>query len=91
MEELQSARIVPELKLTEAMVRRMVREEMAETLADVLARRDRALFVDAGAAVKASWRVAQIMAEEQGWTASVMERQRADFERLALGYRPEGI
>ena len=91
MEELQSARIVPELKLTEAMVRRMVREEMAETVADVLARRDRALFVDAGSAVKASWRVAQIMAEEQGWTASVMERQRADFERLALGYRPEGI
>ncbi|MEI7923726.1 MAG: FAD-dependent oxidoreductase [Planctomycetota bacterium] len=89
--ELQSGQIVAELPLTELMVRRMAREEMAETVADVLARRERALFVDADAAVAAAGRVSQIMAEEKGWSAPVMERQKSDFQRLALGYRAEGI
>lgn len=72
--------------LTEAMVRRMASEEMAETVADVLARRSRALFLDARAAHAAANEVARILAEEKGWSAPFQERQKADFERLALGY-----
>ena len=85
--EETSTRIDPALTLTEAMVRRMMRDEMAETVADVLARRHRALFLDANAAVRAAGRVSAMMAEEKGWPAPVMEQQKADFERLALGYR----
>jgi hypothetical protein len=33
--------------------------------------------------VKELGRVAKIMAEKNGWTASVMDLQRADFDRLA--------
>ena len=65
----------------------MIREEMAETVDDILARRCRALFVDANAAVAASGRVAAILAKEKGWSAPVTERQRADFDRLSIGYR----
>lgn len=72
--------------LTEAMVRRMANEEMAETVADVLARRSRALFLDARAAREAAGGVARILAAEKGWSAPVQERQKAEFDRLALGY-----
>lgn len=85
--EQNSPLISTELKLTEGMVQRMIREEMAETVDDILARRCRALFLDANAAVAASGRVTAILAKEKGWSAPVMERQRADFDRLSIGYR----
>lgn len=63
-----------------------VRYEMARTLEDVLARRTRALFMDAHAAIEAAPHVAKLMARElnrsEQWeTASV-----ADFTRTAQGY-----
>lgn len=84
--ERSSKVLIDQPFLTEAMVRRMAREEMAETVADVLARRIRALFLDARAARDAAGEVARILAEEKGWSAPVHESQKADFERLALGY-----
>jgi len=84
--ERSSKVLIEQPFLTEAMVRRMAKEEMAETVADVLARRSRALFLDARAARAAAGEVARILAEEKGWSAPEQERQKADFDRLALGY-----
>ncbi|WP_165251459.1 glycerol-3-phosphate dehydrogenase/oxidase [Paludisphaera soli] len=65
-----------------------VRHEAARTIEDVLARRTRALFLDARACIDAAPRVAAIMAEElamdQGWR----DRQVAEFVALARTYLP---
>ncbi len=84
--EAKSKVLIASPLLTEAMVRRMAQEEMAETVADVLARRIRALFLDARSARESAGEVARIMAEEKGWSALEQERQKAEFDRLALGY-----
>ena len=52
--------------LSEAMVRFAVRHEYARTVEDVLARRNRLLFLDARAAADAAPAVAEIMAHELG-------------------------
>jgi glycerol-3-phosphate dehydrogenase len=70
-------------------VRWAVRHEMAMTLEDVLARRSRALFLDAQEALNIAPKVAQIMADELGqdeaWTAS----QVSAFEQVAASYVPK--
>jgi glycerol-3-phosphate dehydrogenase len=50
--------------LTEAMVRFAVRHEFARTVEDVLARRNRLLFLDAQAAADSLDAVADVMASE---------------------------
>jgi glycerol-3-phosphate dehydrogenase len=52
--------------LSEAMVRFAVRHEYARTVEDVLARRNRLLFLDARAAAEAAPAVAEVMAHEFG-------------------------
>ena len=59
------------MNLTEAMVRFAVRNEYARTVEDVLARRWRALFLDARAAHAMAERVAQIVQEETGRDAQL--------------------
>jgi glycerol-3-phosphate dehydrogenase len=63
-----------------------VRQEMARTVEDVLARRTRALVLDARAAVEAAPLVAELMARElrppDGWRAGQVRA----FEALAAGY-----
>ena len=54
----------PDLALTEAGVRFALRHEAARTVEDVLARRSRALFLDAKAAEACIDRVGEILAEE---------------------------
>lgn len=54
----------PNLPHTEAMVRFALRYESARTIEDILARRTRALFLDAGAAQAAIPRVSELVAEE---------------------------
>ena len=85
--ELSTEMICPELQLTSGMVQRMVAHEMAETVADVLARRSRALFLDTAAALRSAGPVAEILATQKGWSPAAKLRQQADFERLAAGYR----
>jgi glycerol-3-phosphate dehydrogenase len=63
-----------------------VRHEMARTLEDVLARRTRALFLDAKASVEIAPRVAQIMAKELGHVPDWEKAQVAAFIELAKGY-----
>lgn len=69
--------------LSEAMVRFAARYEYARTVEDVLARRNRLLFLDAQAALAVAPEVAHILASETGVPARV-----AEFETLAKGYLP---
>ena len=57
-------RLHPALPYSEAMVRFAIRYEAARTIEDILARRTRALFLDAAAADATIVRVAEILAEE---------------------------
>ena len=59
-------RLHPALTLSEAEVRFAVRFEAARTIEDILARRSRALFLDASAATKCIGPVGRILAEELG-------------------------
>jgi glycerol-3-phosphate dehydrogenase len=64
------------------------RAEMARTVADVLARRTRALFLNARAAVEMAPRVAELLARELGRDAAWAASEVAAFKELAKGYVP---
>lgn len=76
----------PDLPYTRADVVTAVRDEMARTVEDVLARRTRALFLNAQAAVDISPKVAEIMAEELGNHKDWVEKETDTFKRLAVSY-----
>lgn len=63
-----------------------VREEQAQTVEDVLARRVRALFLDARAAIEMAPKVANIMAKEMNKPQEWVDQQLNDFTKLAKGY-----
>jgi glycerol-3-phosphate dehydrogenase len=77
----------PQLPYTGAEVVWAAREEMARTVEDVLARRTRALFLNARAAEAMAPGVAQLMAGELGWSESRAASEVASFSALARGYR----
>ncbi len=62
------------------------RHEMARTVEDVLARRTRALLLDARASVEIAGRVAVLMARELGRDEKWCEEQVSEFTRLAENY-----
>lgn len=76
----------PELRLTVAEVRWHVREEMARTVEDVLARRSRCLLLNARASIEAAPAVAAIMAEEAGHEEGWVSAQVEAYTALARGY-----
>jgi glycerol-3-phosphate dehydrogenase len=63
-----------------------VRSEMARTVEDVLARRTRALFLNARAARAMAPRVAELMARELGREEQWQKEQVRAFEETAIGY-----
>ncbi|PYK98419.1 MAG: FAD-dependent oxidoreductase, partial [Verrucomicrobia bacterium] len=65
-----------------------VREEMARTVEDVLARRTRALLLDARASVEISDAVASLIAKELGRDERWEKDQVSAFRSLAGGYLP---
>jgi len=65
-----------------------VRHEWARTVEDVLARRTRALFLDARASIEAAPAVARLMAEELGRDPSWEAEQVQKYLELAEGYLP---
>jgi glycerol-3-phosphate dehydrogenase len=78
------------LGVTAAEVRWACRSEMARTVDDVLARRTRALLLDARAASEAAPKVAAVMAEELGRDA-VWARDQVDaFQEIAKAYVYDG-
>ena len=62
------------------------RHEMARTVEDVLARRTRALFLNARAALEMAPAVASLMAPELGWDEAATAKQLAAFRDLAANY-----
>jgi glycerol-3-phosphate dehydrogenase len=67
-------------------VRAAAREEMARTVEDVLARRTRALFLDAAAARAAAPAVADILAQELGRDNDWRDDQVAQFDSIAKNF-----
>ena len=88
MRQGYDTKLVEGLDYTEAEVVWAVREEMARTVEDVLARRVRILFVDARRAVQAAPRVAQLLAAELGYDQAWERAQVEQFTRLAERYFP---
>jgi glycerol-3-phosphate dehydrogenase len=78
----------PALPYVSADVRKAAQEEMACTVEDVLARRTRALFLDARAAMESAPLVAALLGEElgrdEGWQAEQVE----SFLGVAKNYLP---
>jgi glycerol-3-phosphate dehydrogenase len=62
------------------------RYEMAQTVEDVLARRTRALFLDARAAIEAAPVVANLLARELQRSEDWKAKDLASFVELAKGY-----
>jgi glycerol-3-phosphate dehydrogenase len=62
------------------------RHEMARTVEDVLARRTRALFLNARAALAMAPAVADLMAAELGWDEATRTKQLAAFRDVAWNY-----
>ncbi len=62
------------------------RHEMARTVEDVLARRTRALFLNARAALEMAPAVADLMTSELGWDEVTRTRQLAAFRDVASNY-----
>jgi glycerol-3-phosphate dehydrogenase len=67
-----------------------VRNEMALTVEDVLARRTRALLLDAEASVEMAPQVARLMAKELGESEQWQQYQISEFTELAENYQYHG-
>jgi glycerol-3-phosphate dehydrogenase len=63
-----------------------VRKEMARTVEDVLARRTRALFLNARAALAMAPRVARLMGRELGWDTARQAIEIDAFNKVTGGY-----
>lgn len=72
--------------ISESAIIDAVRNEMARTVEDVLARRFRILFLDAHVALQLAPQVAKVMAEELGRDAVWISKQVADFKSIADPY-----
>ncbi len=86
--ETEGESLHAELPYTTGDVVRAVRDEMAQTIEDVLARRTRVLFLNALIAIEIAPRVAELMAAELGNDQVWIEKQVRDFEHIAAGYLP---
>lgn len=80
-------RLHPDLPYRKAEVVWAARREMARTLEDVLARRTRALLLDARAAAEAAPETACLLASELGRDEAWVKKQTRAFRELAAGYR----
>jgi glycerol-3-phosphate dehydrogenase len=76
----------PDLPYIGAEVVWAVRQEMARTVEDVLARRTRALLLGARASIEAAPKVAQLMGRELGADEAWQRESAANFANVAQGY-----
>jgi glycerol-3-phosphate dehydrogenase len=79
-------RVHPRLEYTKAEVVWQAREEMARSVEDVLARRTRALLLDARAAIEAAPGVAALLARELGQDERWAQDSAEAFRKVASGY-----
>ena len=82
-----AAQLHPALRYIGAEVVWAAREEMARSVEDVLARRTRALFLNAGAAIAMAEPVAKLLAAELGRDEAWVAAQLKEFDALAQQYR----
>ena len=82
-----AATLHADLPYTGAEVVWAARHEMARTIEDVLARRTRALFLNARAAEAMAPAVARLMATELDWDEARQSAEVTAFSALAAGYR----
>ncbi|MCH2160675.1 MAG: glycerol-3-phosphate dehydrogenase/oxidase [Phycisphaerales bacterium] len=80
------ANLHADLPYTGADILWAVREEMAESVEDALARRTRSLLLDAEASISAAPRVASIMAKELGHDEAWCAEEVKAYTELARGY-----
>ena len=78
----------PRLPYPEAVVAWSMKEEMARSVEDVLARRTRALLLDARASIEAAPRVAEIMAKERKHSRKWIDEQLRSYQSLVKNYLP---
>ena len=81
-------RLHPALPYVKAEVVWAARQEMARTVEDILARRTRALFLNARAAMEMAPAVADLMASELGWDDAMRDKQLTSFREVASNYLP---
>jgi glycerol-3-phosphate dehydrogenase len=81
-----TVRLHPNLIYCKGEVIWAVRNEMAMTVEDVLARRTRSLFLDARAAMEAAPTVAELMAREMNKGEAWQREQVEAFNKIASGY-----
>ncbi|MFK5959465.1 MAG: glycerol-3-phosphate dehydrogenase/oxidase [Lutibacter sp.] len=74
------------LKIINAQVIWGARYEMARTVEDILARRTRALFLDAKESVKIAPKVAKLLAKEFGYNKAWETNQITNFKSIAANY-----
>jgi glycerol-3-phosphate dehydrogenase len=84
-----SERLHSALPYVEGEVVWAARHEAARSVEDVLARRTRALFLDARASIDAAPRVAEILMRELGKDAAWRDDQITRFRALAASYLPD--
>jgi glycerol-3-phosphate dehydrogenase len=85
-EEWTKEKLVSFLPYTKAEVIWCIRNEMARTVEDILARRLRILFLDAKAAIEAAPVVAEILRDELNQTEEWEEKRLSDFIEVAKAY-----
>jgi glycerol-3-phosphate dehydrogenase len=83
-----AVRIHPDYPFIRAEIIWSVRNEMARTVEDILARRLRLLFLDARAALASAPQVAEVMAAESGKSDEWIRNQVEDFEKVVSNYLP---
>jgi glycerol-3-phosphate dehydrogenase len=79
-------RLHPALPYLKAQVMWAAQQEMARTVEDVLARRTRALFLNARAAMEMAPAVAEMMGGVLGWNGTAKADQITAFEQSARNY-----
>jgi len=85
-EEGMNETVSSSLKVIKAQVVWAVRNEMARTVEDVLARRTRCQLLDARESIKMAPKVAEIMAQEMGYDKAWEEQQINDYEKVTSNY-----
>lgn len=86
LDEAGNESLSDQLYLTKNQIVWAVREEMAMTVEDVLARRSRALFLNAETTLALAPKVAKIIAEEAGHNQDWFDQQIKEFNALAQNY-----
>jgi glycerol-3-phosphate dehydrogenase len=82
-----AAQLDPELPYIGGEIVWAARAEMARTVEDALARRTRALFLNAGSAIAMAPAVARLLASELGRNQAWVDAQVTEFRQLAAQYR----